>query len=191
MASSSFYGSASALLLFALLFNTTKEVTADINVDPLLSTCKSIATANTYFDVEFCLSSLGSSNRSHHAKNGVELSSIALDLLAANVTSTLAKIHSLMRGNGGHYKGSNESLVYLYLCRIQYIFIQGEEAYCIAAIKDGKFNIAISHLEKSTSYVKECEDGYSKGNITSPLTTEDNNAFKLVKLAAALLSSPH
>ena len=185
MASSCLYGSASALLLFAILFNTHGGVTAD--VDPLLPVCKSVGGGSNYFTVEFCMSALGSDDRSHHTKDEVELSSIAVDLLTANATSTAAKIRGLIGGAGGNAAAKR----CLSSCQALYGDVLQRQAGCAAAIKGGRLNEAMSSLEKSASAVKECENGFSKSSVASPLTAEDDNAFKLAELALALLNFPH
>jgi hypothetical protein len=40
----------------------------------------------------------------------------------------------------------------------------------------------MSSLETSASAAHECEDGFRKRNATSPVTAENDNAFKLAKL---------
>ncbi|GJN13884.1 hypothetical protein PR202_gb00638 [Eleusine coracana subsp. coracana] len=79
MASSCLYNRCvSVILLFALVFNS-REVTAE--VDPLLPTCKSLGGGGTYFGIDFCMSALGSDDRSRHTKDEEELSAIVVDLL--------------------------------------------------------------------------------------------------------------
>ncbi|GJM88102.1 hypothetical protein PR202_ga04128 [Eleusine coracana subsp. coracana] len=61
------------------------------------------------------------------------------------------------------------------------------EPGCAAAVKKGKYGEAKSSLEQSASAVKECEDGFGRSHVASPLTVEDDNAFQLAKLGVALL----
>uniref|UniRef100_A0ACD6A3G6 Uncharacterized protein n=1 Tax=Avena sativa TaxID=4498 RepID=A0ACD6A3G6_AVESA len=50
-----------------------------------------------------------------------------------------------------------------------------------------KFGDATAIVEKAAAAAKECEDGFGKSNVTSPLTAEDGNAFELAKLGVGLL----
>ena len=67
--------------------------------------CKTVIGAgNPYFDINFCLEALNSDNESQYADDYQKLAIIAVDLLAANATSTGAKIGGLLEkaaGGGG------------------------------------------------------------------------------------------
>jgi hypothetical protein len=49
------------------------------------------------------------------------------------------------------------------------------------------FQEAISSLEKSASAVKECQDGFGKSNVTSPLSVENDDTFQLAELIVLLI----
>ena len=58
---------------------------------------------------------------------------------------------------------------------------------CAAAVKGGRFTEATASLERSAAAARECEEGFRKSNAASPVTAEGDDAFKLAKLAVALL----
>ncbi|TVU27126.1 hypothetical protein EJB05_29706, partial [Eragrostis curvula] len=124
------------------------------------------------------MSALGSDSRSHHTKDEVELSGIAVDLLTANATSTAAKIDGLISKGGG---GGCKALV---SCRALYGGILQRQPGCAAAIKGGRLSEASSSLGKAATSAKECEAGFGNSNVASPLTADDDNAFKLAKLGS-------
>uniref|UniRef100_A0A0D9XWJ7 Pectinesterase inhibitor domain-containing protein n=1 Tax=Leersia perrieri TaxID=77586 RepID=A0A0D9XWJ7_9ORYZ len=55
------------------------------------------------------------------------------------------------------------------------------------AVKGGRFQEAISSLEKSASAVKECQNGFGKSNVASPLSAENDDAFQLAELIVLLI----
>uniref|UniRef100_A0A0D9XNR0 Pectinesterase inhibitor domain-containing protein n=1 Tax=Leersia perrieri TaxID=77586 RepID=A0A0D9XNR0_9ORYZ len=58
-------------------------------------------------------------------------------------------------------------------------------------VQAGRFPEAMSALEKSAGTVEECEDGFGKSNVKPLLAVEDDDAFRLAKLAALLLHQEH
>ncbi|GJN13882.1 hypothetical protein PR202_gb00636 [Eleusine coracana subsp. coracana] len=168
----------SLVLLFALVFLATDSSSQQI--DPLLPICKTVGGGSMYVGIDFCLSALGSDKRSHNTQGYRDLSIIAVDLLTANVTSTAAKIDGLLRKGGG-------DVACLQSCQALYKDIAGRQPGCAAAVKKGSFKEAQASLQKSASAAKECEAGFGKSHVTSPLTVEDDDAFKLAKLADGLL----
>jgi len=112
----------SAGLLFALLFSATHSSSQQVEaaVDPLLPMCKTVGGGSKYVGIDFCLSALRSDNRSRSAKGYRDFSSIAVDLLTDNVTSTAVQIdHLLQKGIDAATSGC------LRLCQELYIEIVG------------------------------------------------------------------
>ncbi|XP_062201791.1 uncharacterized protein LOC133904339 [Phragmites australis] len=184
MASSPFFsGSVSVILLFALLFTGTHTmVTA--NVPSILPVCK---TVSGLVDPEFCLEALGSDGRSVSAGMDYRTYSIiAVDLLTANATSTATKIDGLLREGGS--RDDDATTRCLRSCQALYSGIVQTQPSVQAAINDKRDGEAASSLETSASAAMECEDGFGKNNVASPVTAEDKNAFQLAKLAIALLT---
>ncbi|KAK3136039.1 hypothetical protein QOZ80_5BG0427160 [Eleusine coracana subsp. coracana] len=101
----------------------------------------------------------------------------------ANVTSTAAMIDGLLQKGGGDASTTK----CLRSCQALYRGVVGRQPGCAAAVKKGKYGEAKSSLEQSASAVKECEDGFGRSHVASPLTVEDDNTFQLAKLAVALL----
>ncbi|GJM88100.1 hypothetical protein PR202_ga04126 [Eleusine coracana subsp. coracana] len=98
-----------------------------------------------------------------------------------------AKINGLIQKNS-----SGEAMKRCLLsCQALYGDIVQMQAGCAAAIKNGKLDEVSSSFDMSASGAKECENGFSKSSVASLLTEEDDNAFKLTKLGAALLNFPH
>uniref|UniRef100_A0ACD6A179 Uncharacterized protein n=1 Tax=Avena sativa TaxID=4498 RepID=A0ACD6A179_AVESA len=116
---------------------------------------------------------------------------LAVGLLADNATSTKTKIDSLIRGGGSSVepKAEDNAAVSrcLLSCKSLYGGILDGGLACSAAVKAGKFGDATAILEKAAAAAKECEDGFGKSNVTSPLTAEDGDAFELTELGVALL----
>ncbi|GJM87725.1 hypothetical protein PR202_ga03710 [Eleusine coracana subsp. coracana] len=158
----------------------------DTGISPLLPVCKTVGGGSYYFDVQFCLSALGSDDRSLNAERYRDFSAIAVELVTANATSTAAKIDGLIRGGRG---GNNDEAMKRCLrsCQVLYRGILQRQPGCAAAMKDGKFSDATASLEKSATAAKECEGGFGRSNVTSPVLAEDDCVFKLAKLAVALL----
>ncbi|KAL6641961.1 hypothetical protein ACP70R_020142 [Stipagrostis hirtigluma subsp. patula] len=182
--------SSASFLLFALLGATTDaEVTAPASIDPVLPVCKTVGGGSAYFDVEFCASALGSDGRSRGADSYRSFSAIAVDLVTANATATAAKISGLIREGGGHDDATMARC--LGSCQALYGDMVRRQPGCAAAVKGGRFGEAAAALETSASAARECEDGFGKSNVTSPLTVENDSAFKLAKLAVALLRFNH
>jgi pectinesterase inhibitor-like protein len=189
--SSAFYTSHVIVIVFlsALLLSATHHYTSHAQadgIDPLLPLCKSIGGGSRDFGIDFCISALGSDNRSRDA--GPNFPVIAIDLLAANATSTGAKIGGLLKTAGGHGGGGDEvTRDALESCQPLYGGIVGLLPGCTALVDDGKFDRTALTLERTASAAKECEDAFTQKKLASPLVVEDDAAFKLAKLAVSLL----
>jgi pectinesterase inhibitor-like protein len=177
---SSFSSSGVLFMLSALLF--LFETTQATPISPLLPVCKTVGGGSTFVGIQFCMDALQSDPRSAHDATYQNLAIIAVDLLTANATSTKAKIDGLLGG-----KTDDATARCLRSCQSIYGGILQGQPTCSAAVKAGKFSDATKSLEKSAAAVKECENGFGKSNVASPLTVEDGNAFELAKLAVALL----
>ncbi|KAL5229493.1 hypothetical protein ABZP36_028269 [Zizania latifolia] len=177
----------SSFLLLPLLFVAAPaRVTGNI----LLPSCKTVGGGSTYFDVQFCLDALGSVGAGVDARSYQDLAAVAVGLLTANATATSAKIGSLLREGGGGGGGRVDAATArsLQLCRGLYAGIAQRQPACAAAVRSGRFGDAKSLLEKSAAAAKECEDRFRRGKAASPVTAEDDAAFKLAKLGVALLN---
>ncbi|KAL6870637.1 hypothetical protein ACP4OV_014485 [Aristida adscensionis] len=183
MASSSSFSSVSFVLLSAIL---VAEV-AGASVDPTFPMCKTVGGGGPYFDVQFCMAAL--SPHSGDVKNYQDAAAVAVDLLTANATSTSAKIGGLLRGGGGGggNGGDGATAGCLRSCQALYGGIVQRQPGCLAAVKAGKLDEAKQSLETSAGAAKQCEDGFGESGVASPVTAEDDNAFKLAKLAVALI----
>ncbi|PAN41123.1 hypothetical protein PAHAL_8G018200 [Panicum hallii] len=197
MAAASYLSSASAILLYAALFfagahaeaKPTEVVTSE--VPSTLPVCKTVGGGSTFFDVQFCVEALGSDGRSANAgTNYGAYSVIATDLLTANATSTATKIDGLLRERGG--KGDEAMTTRcLRSCRALYGGVVKRQISCAAAVRGRRGGEATRCLETVASAAKECEEGFRKSKVASPVTMENDDAFKLAKLAVALLSWAH
>lgn len=202
-AATSYFSSASAsgILLYALfLAGTHGEATevATSEVPSILPVCKTVGGGSTFFDVQFCLEALGSDDRSANAGTDYRAySGIAADLLAANATSTAAKIGALLRerggGGGGGGKGDGGATTRcLRSCQALYGGVVRRQPGCAAAVRgrrdDGE---ATRCLEEAAGAAEGCEAGFGKSKVASPVAMENDDAFKLAKLAVALLSMAH
>ncbi|KAL6870997.1 hypothetical protein ACP4OV_014845 [Aristida adscensionis] len=117
----------------------------------------------------------------------------AVDLVTANATSTAAKIDGLLTpgGSGGGDDGGGDATARcLRSCRALYGGIVRRQPGCAAAVNAGEFDEANRSLEASASAARECEDGFGESGVASPVE-EDDCAFKLAKLAVALLALAH
>lgn len=177
------------VLVGLLLAGGHTKVTA--NVLYIVPVCKTIGGGSNYFDVQICLGALGSDARSAGADMDYHTYAIiAADLLTANATSTAAKIAGLIpreAGGGGRDYDDDATVRGLRSCQALYAGIVQRQPSCAAAIKDGRNDEAVSSLERSASAAKECEDGFVRNNAPSPVTAEDDNAFKLGKIVVALI----
>lgn len=179
------------LLLFPVLLAAAEAPApappASANI--ILAACKTVGGGSTYFDVMFCVDALGSVGGAADALNYQDLATVAVDLLATNATSTKAKIDRLLGDSGGKIMPEDAVLARcLRSCQSLYSGIVDGGPASTAAVKGGWFGEAASILEKAAAAAKECEDGFGKSNAASPLTTEDDDAFKLAKLAVATLA---
>ncbi|CAN6326512.1 unnamed protein product [Urochloa humidicola] len=174
-----------AVFLFALLVASARHTTAQRDgINPLLPFCKTVGGGSTYFGIDFCISALDSDKRSRDAEGYRNLSLIAIDLLAANATSTRAKVGGLLE----KAKGDAAMTEPLLSCQAMYGGMVGLLPGCTAAIKAGMFDHAALNLEEGPATgAKDCEEEFRKHNLASPLTVENDSAFKLAKLAVALL----
>jgi pectinesterase inhibitor-like protein len=159
----------------------------------ILAACKTVGGGSRYFDVQFCQEALSSVAGGKAALDYQFFGGLAVGLLADNATSTKAKIDHLLQGGGGSggvsFKVEDAAAVArcLVSCRSLYGGILDGRPACTAAVKAGKFGDATAILEKAAAAAKKCEDGFGKANVGSPLTAEDDDAYKLAKLGVALL----
>ncbi|TVU51417.1 hypothetical protein EJB05_02848, partial [Eragrostis curvula] len=174
-----------AFLVPILLVLAIDTADATINGgDLLLPACKTVAGGSTFFDVEFCVSALGSDdNRIRDAVSYGDFAAVAVDLLTENATATAARITGLM-----NRAGEDEAMTRcLESCHALYEGVLDRQRGCVAAVMDGEFGEAAASLEKSAAAAEECEGGFGKSGVASPVKVEDDCAFKLAKLAVALL----
>lgn len=176
------------LMILPLLF-VVAALPAEVTVTGdgiLLPSCKTVGGGSTYFDVQFCLDALGSVGAGAGARSYRDLAAVAVGLLTANATSTSVKIDALLRGGGG---GGRWTPPRRGACgragRCTPASRGGSR--CAAAVRGGRLGEARSSLEESAAAARRCEDGFRGGNATSPVTAEDDAAFKLAKLGVALL----
>ncbi|KAJ1264556.1 hypothetical protein BS78_08G010100 [Paspalum vaginatum] len=184
-------GSVSIAILLSALFlaGTHAEATSDVP-STLLPACKTVGGGSAFFDVQFCLAALGSDGRSANAGTSYHTYSvIAADLLAANATATAAKIDRLLREGGGGAVGGRDTARRLRLrsCQALYGGVVRMQPACAAAVRATRKGEATACLERAASAASECEDGFGKSKVASPVTAENDHAFKLAKLAVALL----
>ncbi|WVZ88148.1 hypothetical protein U9M48_034696 [Paspalum notatum var. saurae] len=178
-----------AILLSALLVaGTHAEVTSDVP-STLLPACKTVGGGSAFFDVEFCVAALGSDGRSANAGASYHTYSVvAADLLAANATATAAKISRLLREGGvGGEDAATARRLRLRSCQALYGGVVRAQPACAAAVRATRKGEATACLERAASAVRECEDGFGKSKVASPVTAENDAGFKLAKLAVALL----
>ena len=196
-AATSYLSSASAILLYAALFfagalaepGATKVATSE--VPSTLPVCKTVGGGSTFFDVQFCQEALGSDGRSANAgTNYGTYSVIATDLLTANATSTAIKIDGLLRERAGKDDEATTTRC-LRSCRALYGGVVRGQPGCAAAVRGRRGGEASRCLEGAASAAKKCEEGFGKSKVASPVTMENDDVFKLAKLAVALLSWAH
>uniref|UniRef100_A0A0E0MJ83 Pectinesterase inhibitor domain-containing protein n=1 Tax=Oryza punctata TaxID=4537 RepID=A0A0E0MJ83_ORYPU len=177
----------SALFLFAVLLiavSQQPQLATGIN-SSVYGACKTIAGGSGLIGVTFCIDALSSDNRSSNVGSYKEFAVIAVDLLTANATSTKSEIDGMLRNGGGGGAGATTRC--LQSCQAVYGGILQGQAAVGAAVKGGRFQEAISSLEKSARAVKECQDGFGKSNVTSPLSVENDDAFQLAELIVLLI----
>jgi pectinesterase inhibitor-like protein len=178
------------LLLFPVLLAATEAPAFSVKAQAILAACKTVGGGSTYFDVQFCEGALGSVAGSGAPLDYQAFGGLAVGLLADNATSTKAKIDRLLQGGGGvKLKAQDDVAVTrcLQSCQSLYGGIVAGGPPCTAAVKTGKFAEATAILEKAAAAAKACEDGFGKIKAASPLSIEDDDAFKLAKLGVALL----
>ncbi|AQK57182.1 hypothetical protein Zm00014a_039134 [Zea mays] len=172
---------ANAILLLALFF-----AGAHANVPCILPVCKTVGGGSRFFDVQFCLAALGSDGRSvDHCLDYQVYSAIAADLLAANLTATAAKINGLLRKSGG--SADEATTRCLRSCQALYGDMERRQTGCAAAVRGVRKGEATRCLEEVASAAEECEDGFQRSKVASPVMAENQQVFKLAKLAVALL----
>uniref|UniRef100_A0A0E0F264 Pectinesterase inhibitor domain-containing protein n=1 Tax=Oryza meridionalis TaxID=40149 RepID=A0A0E0F264_9ORYZ len=176
----------SALFLLAVLLIAASQLAAGI-YSAVYGACKTIAGGSGLIGVTFCIDALSSDNRSSNVSSYKEFAVIAVDLLTANATSTKSKIDAMLRSSGGGGGGGDATTRCLKSCQAVYGGILQAQAAVGAAVKGGRFQEAISSLEKSASAVKECQDGFGKSNVTSPLSVENDDTFQLAELIFLLI----
>ncbi|KAG2559803.1 hypothetical protein PVAP13_8KG008500, partial [Panicum virgatum] len=166
---------------------TRAEVTAAAApVDlPLFPICKTVIGAgNPYFDINFCLAALNSDNESQYADDYQKLAIIAVDLLTANATSTSAQIGNLLKKQD-NIEGPMRWC--LQACQALYGSILQMQPRCSDLVKEFRYGEAKSCLDQAAREAEQCEAEFVRRHVASPLTVEDGCAFKLAKLASALL----
>ncbi|XP_040383069.1 putative invertase inhibitor [Oryza brachyantha] len=188
MASSSSLRSATVPFLLLQLLFAAATAPAEATGGILLPSCKTVGGGSTYFDVQFCLDALGSVGAGADARSYQDLAAVAVGLLAANATSTSARIDGLLRGGVGIRKVDAATARCLRSCRALYAGVARRQPACAAAVRGRRFGEARSSLEESAAAARGCEDGFRRGNATSPVTAENDDAFKLAKLGVALLA---
>jgi pectinesterase inhibitor-like protein len=178
------------LLLFPVLLKANEAPPFSVKAQLILTACKSVGEGSTYFDVQFCEGAIGSVIGGSADLDYQVFGGIAVRLLAENATSTKAKIDRLLRGGGSvKLKAEDDVTVArcLQSCQSLYGGILYDWLACTAAVKTKLFGEARRILEKAAAAAKECEDGFGKNNVASPLSAEDDDAFKLAKLGVAFL----
>ncbi|CAN6344294.1 unnamed protein product [Urochloa humidicola] len=168
---------------------TTKAAATSEQVPSILPVCKTVGGGSVFFDVQFCMEALGSDGRSANAGTDYHTYSvIAANLLTANATTTVAKIASLLlqeRGKGG---ADDAAARCLRSCQALYGgVVRRQKSGCTAAVRGRRSGEATRCLEEAASAAAECEEGFRKSKVASPVTMENDDAFKLAKLAVALL----
>ncbi|CAM0148444.1 unnamed protein product [Urochloa decumbens] len=165
---------------------TTEAVATSEQVPSILPVCKTVGGGSVFFDVQFCLEALGSDGRSANAGTDYHTCSvIAADLLTANATTTAVKIAGLLlRDRGGKGVDDEATTRCLRSCEALY---GGVQSGCAAAVRGRRSGEATRCLEEAASAAEQCEDGFRKSKVASPVTMENDDAFKLAKLAVALL----
>jgi pectinesterase inhibitor-like protein len=190
--STSFTSVMSVVAVLLLLFPVAPALTP--SEQAILAACKTVGGGSTYFDVQFCQEALSSVAGGNASLDYKVFGGLAVALLARNATSTMDKIDRLLRGGGA--VGVNFQDQYaldlarcLMSCRSLYGGILHDGPGCTAAIKAGNLGVATATLEKAAAAATECQDGFGKSFVISPLSAEYNNAFKLAKLGVALLEN--
>lgn len=184
MASSSSRGVTVPFLMILPLLFVVAALPAEVTVTgDILASCRPSAASHLR---QFCLDALGSVGAGAGARSYRDLAAVAVGLLTANATSTSVKIDALLRGGGG---GGRWTPPRRGAC--------GRAGRCTPASRGGsrlrrggeggRLGEARSSLEESAAAARRCEDGFRGGNATSPVTAEDDAAFKLAKLGVALL----
>jgi pectinesterase inhibitor-like protein len=178
------------LLLFPMLLKANEAPPFSVKAQLILAACKSVGDGSTYFDVQFCEGAIGSVVGGSADLDYQVFGGIAVRLLAENATSTKAKIDRLLRG-GGSVKLKAEDDIAVARCLQSCLSLYGGILYdwfaCTTAVKTRLFGEATRILEKAAAAAKECEDGFGKNSVASPLSAEDDDAFKLAKLGVAFL----
>ncbi|CAN6348862.1 unnamed protein product [Urochloa humidicola] len=185
---------ASSFVLCALFFAavagthaeaTTVAAATSEQVPSILPVCKTVGGGSVFFDVQFCVEALGSDGRSANAgANYHTYAVIAADLLTANATATAAKIAGLLLR-----ERDATTTRCLRSCQALYggVVRRPQKSGCAAAVRGRKGGEATRCLEEAASAAAECEDGFVRSKVASPVTMENDDAFKLAKLAVALL----
>ncbi|CAL4904424.1 unnamed protein product [Urochloa decumbens] len=169
---------------------TTEAVATSEQVPSILPVCKTVGGGSVFFDVQFCLEALGSDGRSANAGADYHTYSvIAAGLLTANATTTAAMISGLLLRDRGGKGGANEATARcLRTCQALYGgVVRRQQSGCAAAIRGRRSGEATRCLEEAASAAEQCEDGFRKSKVASPVTMDNDDAFKLAKLAVALL----
>ncbi|KAG2622813.1 uncharacterized protein LOC120700510 [Panicum virgatum] len=113
-----------------------------------------------------------------------KLAIIAVDLLTANATSTSTQIGNQLKKEdniGGPMRWCLQACQALYGSMLQM------QPRCSDLVKDFRYGEAKSCLGQAAREAEQCEAEFVRRRVASPLTVEDGCAFKLAKLASALL----
>jgi len=152
---------------------------------PLFPICKTVIGAgNPYFDINFCLAALNSDSESQYADDYQKLAIIAVDLLTANATSTSTQIGNQLKKED-NIEGPMRWC--LQACQALYGSMLQMQPRCSDLVKDFRYGEAKSCLHQAAREAEQCEAEFVRRRVASPLTVEDGCAFKLAKLASALL----
>uniref|UniRef100_A0A0D9XWK0 Pectinesterase inhibitor domain-containing protein n=1 Tax=Leersia perrieri TaxID=77586 RepID=A0A0D9XWK0_9ORYZ len=188
MASSSSNGVLFALFLFAVNLAAPHLAATIGSSSPafLSGACNTVAgDSGGVITAAFCTNSLSSDGRSLNASSYSDLTIVAIDLLTSNATSTKSKIDTLLQNATTATKQCLQS------CQAAYAGVLQAQTGVFYNVQAGRFPEAMSALEKSAGSVEKCEDGFGKSNVKPLLTAEDDDAFRLAKLAALLLHQEH
>jgi len=75
----------------------------------------------------------------------------------------------------------------LQACQALYGSMLQMQPRCSDLVKDFRYGEAKSCLDQAAREAEQCEAEFVRRRVASPLTVEDGCAFKLAKLASALL----
>ncbi|CAM0883971.1 unnamed protein product [Alopecurus aequalis] len=149
---------------------------------PILAACKTVCGGSRYVTVEYCIEALESAGGGGSLDYQV-FAGLVVRLLADKASSTVAKIGDLLQ-----HEGHADVARCLQSCRSLYGGIVDGGPACTADVNAKKFGEATAILQKAAAAAKECEDGFGKIKASSPLSAEDDDAFKLAKLGVGMIA---